>query len=97
MWQEGYYLSSVVFSKTVDEYAIQSDSIFLTSTSSLDMLSLDILKSSNERIRSTLPGDIVAVFDGGTNGVGETTVRQFTNYYVRTSAASLHHRALSRR
>lgn len=44
------------------------------------MVSLDIIESSNDRIRSTLKSGLVAVFVGGTNGVGETTVRQFAKY-----------------
>lgn len=44
------------------------------------MVSLDIIDSSNDRIRSTLKAGLVAVFVGGTNGVGATTVRQFAKY-----------------
>ncbi|KAF2488395.1 hypothetical protein BU16DRAFT_601069 [Lophium mytilinum] len=44
------------------------------------MVSLDIIESSNDRIKSTLPAGLVAVFVGGTNGVGETTVRQFAKH-----------------
>ena len=44
------------------------------------MVSLDFIESSNNRIGSTLPAGLVAVFVGGTNGVGETTVRQFAKY-----------------
>jgi NAD(P)-dependent dehydrogenase (short-subunit alcohol dehydrogenase family) len=44
------------------------------------MVSLEIIESSNDRIRSTLQAGLVAVFVGGTNGVGETTVRQFAKY-----------------
>ncbi|MCJ1402181.1 hypothetical protein MMC11_005401 [Xylographa trunciseda] len=44
------------------------------------MVSLEIIESSNDRIRSTLPAGLVAVFVGGTNGVGETTVRQFAKH-----------------
>lgn len=44
------------------------------------MVSLEAIVASNSRIRSTLPSGLVAVFVGGTNGVGETTVRQFTKY-----------------
>jgi NADP-dependent 3-hydroxy acid dehydrogenase YdfG len=44
------------------------------------MVSLEIIESSNDRIRSTLQAGLVAVFVGGTNGVGETTVRQFAKH-----------------
>ena len=44
------------------------------------MVALDIIKSSNDRIRSALPPGLVAVFVGATNGVGETTVRQFAKH-----------------
>lgn len=47
------------------------------------MVSLDIVESSNESIKSTLPAGLVAVFIGATNGVGETTVRQFAKYTNR--------------
>lgn len=44
------------------------------------MVSLDAIELSNERIRSALKPGLVAVFVGATNGVGETTVRQFAKY-----------------
>ena len=47
------------------------------------MVSLKIIESSNNGIRSTLQAGLVAVFVGGTNGVGETTVRQFAKYAVQ--------------
>lgn len=43
------------------------------------MVSLEAIRASNARAKS-LPAGLVAVFVGGTNGVGETTVRQFANY-----------------
>ena len=43
------------------------------------MVSLEMVQSSNSRIRSVLPG-LIAVFVGATNGVGETTVKQFAKY-----------------
>lgn len=43
------------------------------------MVSLDTIHASNARAKS-LPSGLVAVFVGGTNGVGETTVRQFAKY-----------------
>lgn len=44
------------------------------------MVSLDLVESSNNRIKSDLPAGLVAVFVGGTNGVGETTVKRFAKY-----------------
>ena len=44
------------------------------------MVSLDIIEASNDRIKSNLPAGLVAVFVGGTNGVGETTLRQFAKH-----------------
>lgn len=37
-------------------------------------------KASNERIASTFPEGLVAVFVGGTSGVGEYTLKAFTRY-----------------
>ena len=47
------------------------------------MVSLELIASSNDGIRSTLPAGLVAVFIGGTNGVGETTARQFAKHAVQ--------------
>lgn len=47
------------------------------------MVSLDAIETSNGRIKSTLPAGLVVVFVGATNGVGETTVRQFAKYAAR--------------
>ena len=44
------------------------------------MVALEAIRSSNARIKLTLPPGLVAVFVGGTNGVGETTVKQFAHY-----------------
>ncbi|KAF8214084.1 hypothetical protein K438DRAFT_1706355 [Mycena galopus ATCC 62051] len=44
------------------------------------MVSLEIIESSNNHIKSTLKAGLVAVFVGATNGVGETTVKQFAKY-----------------
>ncbi|TKA81526.1 hypothetical protein B0A55_02982 [Friedmanniomyces simplex] len=46
------------------------------------MVALDIVEASNARIKS-LPSDLVAVFVGATNGIGETTARQFAKYAAR--------------
>jgi len=43
-------------------------------------LALETVRASNERIASTLPPRLVAVFVGATNGVGEATVRRFAKY-----------------
>ena len=50
------------------------------------MVSLEIVESSNDRIRSTLQAGLIAIFVGGTNGVGETTVRQFAKHAVQPRA-----------
>ena len=44
------------------------------------MAALQQAKSSNERIASTFPNGLVAVFVGGTSGVGEYTLKAFTRY-----------------
>ena len=41
------------------------------------MVSLPDVQSSNSRIASALPPGLVAVFVGATNGIGETTLKQF--------------------
>ncbi|KAL9092512.1 MAG: hypothetical protein Q9165_004316 [Trypethelium subeluteriae] len=56
--------------------------IWLCKIFAAEMVSRNIIESSNDRIKSTLPG-LVAVFAGGTSGVGETTVRQFAKYATR--------------
>ena len=57
--------------------------IYFGSINFFNMVSLEIIESSNNRIRSALPAGLVAVFVGGTNGVGETTVRQFAKHTVQ--------------
>ena len=47
------------------------------------MVSQELIQSSNNRIKSTLPTGLVAVFVGGTSGVGETTVKQFAKHAVQ--------------
>lgn len=44
------------------------------------MVSLDDVQFSNARIASTLPPGLVAVFVGATNGIGETTLKQFAKH-----------------
>ena len=41
------------------------------------MVSLSNIEASNERIKSTLPDRLVAVFIGATRGIGEFSMRQF--------------------
>ena len=64
------------------ERRLQHNFLFslIRSLLTVDMVSLDIIETSNERIRTTLQAGLVAVFVGATNGVGETTVRQFAKY-----------------
>lgn len=47
------------------------------------MVSLPEVIASNERIASTLPEGLVAVFVGGTSGVGEYTLKAFAKYAVK--------------
>ena len=44
------------------------------------MVALSKVQSSNGRIASTLPARLVAVFIGGTSGIGEYTLKQFAKY-----------------
>lgn len=41
------------------------------------MVALNLIQSSNAQIKTSLPSGLVALFVGGTNGVGETSVKQF--------------------
>lgn len=47
------------------------------------MVTLQVVEASNESIKSALPAGLVAVFVGGTNGVGETTVKQFAKHTIQ--------------
>ncbi|KAI1385809.1 uncharacterized protein F4822DRAFT_432668 [Hypoxylon trugodes] len=47
------------------------------------MVSLDAIRASNERIRTELPTGLVAVFVGATNGIGETSLKQFVKHTKR--------------
>jgi NAD(P)-dependent dehydrogenase (short-subunit alcohol dehydrogenase family) len=47
------------------------------------MVSLIDVQSSNFRTTSTLPPGLVAVFVGGTSGIGETTLKQFAKHTRR--------------
>lgn len=44
------------------------------------MVLLDAVRSSNASIASALPAGLVAVFVGATNGIGETTLKQFAKH-----------------
>ena len=44
------------------------------------MVALTDVKASNERIASTFPEGLVAIFVGGTSGVGEYTLKKFAKY-----------------
>lgn len=44
------------------------------------MVALSEVQSSNGRIASTLPARLVAVFIGGTSGIGEYTLKQFAKH-----------------
>lgn len=44
------------------------------------MVALSEVQSSNGRIASTLPARLVAVFVGGTSGIGEYTLKQFAKH-----------------
>ncbi len=46
----------------------------------LKMVTLTEVIASNKRITSTFPNGLVAVFVGGTSGVGEYTVKKFAKY-----------------
>ncbi|KAK4554867.1 hypothetical protein LTR86_008015 [Recurvomyces mirabilis] len=41
------------------------------------MVALNLIQASNVQITTSLPAGLVALFIGGTNGVGETSVKQF--------------------
>lgn len=44
------------------------------------MVTLPQVEASNAQIVSALPKNLVAVFVGATNGIGETTLRQFARF-----------------
>ena len=47
------------------------------------MVSFAEIQSSNSRMATTLPSDLVAVFVGATSGIGEYTLKQFARYVRR--------------
>lgn len=44
------------------------------------MVSLSAVQSSNDKIASSLPPGLVAVFVGATSGIGETSLKQFAKH-----------------
>ena len=44
------------------------------------MVALQDIRASNVRIKSSLPAGLVGVFIGATNGIGETTLREFARH-----------------
>jgi len=47
------------------------------------MVALDIVNASNAQIPESLPAGLVVVVTGGTNGIGEATLKQLTKLLVR--------------
>jgi hypothetical protein len=47
------------------------------------MVSLDTIISSNKHIASDIPPGIVAIFVGGTSGIGETSMKQLAKHAVQ--------------
>jgi len=50
---------------------------------SANMVSYTAVQASNSTIKTALPADLIAVFVGGTNGIGEYTLKQFAQHTVR--------------
>ena len=46
------------------------------------MVTLEAMKASNDLIPNTLPAGLVAVFVGGTSGIGEYTLKRFAHHAV---------------
>jgi NADP-dependent 3-hydroxy acid dehydrogenase YdfG len=47
------------------------------------MVEKDKIRSSNQKLTTTLPSGLVAVFVGATNGIGEYTIKAFVKYTVK--------------
>lgn len=47
------------------------------------MVTKEAIEASNTLLKTAIPPGLVAVFVGATNGVGETTVRQFAKYAAK--------------
>lgn len=58
-------------------------SILIRHSSQAKMVSLEQMRASNARIPHSLPQGLVAVFVGGTSGIGETTMKKFAKHTVR--------------
>ncbi|CZT13236.1 uncharacterized protein RCO7_05279 [Rhynchosporium graminicola] len=50
------------------------------------MVNLSTILASNQQISSALPAGLVAIFIGGTSGIGEITVNKFARYTLRPRA-----------
>jgi len=50
------------------------------------MVALADVQASNARIVTTLPSGLVGVFVGATNGIGETTLKQFAKHTLKPRA-----------
>jgi NADP-dependent 3-hydroxy acid dehydrogenase YdfG len=50
------------------------------------MVSLSEVQSSNARISTALPPDLVGVFVGATSGIGEATLKQFAKHIPKPRA-----------
>ncbi len=44
------------------------------------MVSLTEVRASNSQISTALPAGLVAIFVGGTSGIGETSLKKFASY-----------------
>jgi len=62
------------------------------------MVTLDQIRTSNARIVDCLPTGMVAVFAGGTSGIGEATMKEFTKrtsqpriYFIGRSEQAARH------
>lgn len=56
---------------------------FLDPPNQLQMVTIEQVRASNAQISKSLPAGLVAVFVGGTNGVGEVTIKQFVKHTIR--------------
>jgi len=62
---------------------ISSSQTYLDSQTANNMVSLSEVIASNGRVAKSLPSGLVAVFVGGTSGVGEYTVKAFARYATK--------------
>jgi NADP-dependent 3-hydroxy acid dehydrogenase YdfG len=47
------------------------------------MVAINLVHASNEQIAESLPAGLVVVVTGGTNGIGEATIKELVKYAVR--------------